>query len=440
MDDDVTRPAAPAAASRPAQIVGRYELLERLGSGGMGTVYRARDLDLDRIAALKTMELEQQIPGAVERLRTEAAALARVRSPFVVQVYGFGRSDASFFIAMEYVAGPNLAAIQRAHAAHQALVPTARALTILRQLASGLGDVHAAGLVHRDIKPANIVIEEGTGRPVIVDFGLVTQAGSESERAEMGTPRYMAPEQLAEAAPMSASADVFAFGCMAFEMLTGFAPFQKAGGRRVDDVPARLGATRPDLAALEPVLLRALAREPAERFTNGRELEHALMAAIAAMSHPPRDLGDTFEELIYPRIRERPLRVLVVEDDAAFRRLSVRAAQLALLGVGIEVRGAQSGTDAVRSALAHPPDLVLLDYELPGLDGIATLTALRDIPGGNEARVIVITGRLPAAERWRFEVLGVSDIVGKPVELGALVTRIAAVSKSAGWIDPTAGL
>jgi len=160
----------------------------QLGKGAMGVVLRVRDIGLDRDVALKLIAPPFIAdPSAATRFRREAAALAAIRNEHVVQVYSFGPHEGSFFFAMEYVRGPTLEALMRQHADHGAFVPLHRALTILLQVASGLDAAHHAGIVHRDVKPSNIVIEEHTGRPVLVDFGLAHRGRLEASEV-VGTP------------------------------------------------------------------------------------------------------------------------------------------------------------------------------------------------------------------------------------------------------------
>jgi serine/threonine-protein kinase len=169
-----------------------------LGRGGSGTVYLANDLWLKRRVAVKELSGPlSKDEKAVEQFKLEARALARVRSEHVAQAYAMAPRDGACWLAMEYVEGSSLAQIMRDHAANDALVPLQRSLSILRQVALGLAAVHRAGLVHRDVKPSNIVVESGTGRPVLVDFGLVVHEGERTSSPDhdvAGTTFYMAPE------------------------------------------------------------------------------------------------------------------------------------------------------------------------------------------------------------------------------------------------------
>jgi serine/threonine-protein kinase len=417
-------------------IDGRYLFEVELGRGSMGLVVRARDVGLDRPVALKLITPSfAKDPSAVTRFRSEAAALAAIRNEHVVQVYSFGPHLASYFFAMEYVPGPNLEDLIQQHATHAELVPLHRALTILIQTASGLEAVHAAGLVHRDLKPANIVIEEQTGRPVVVDFGLAHRTATVASEIA-GTPSYMAPEQtgLAPSNTITAATDVYGLACTAFDLLTNRPPFLGAMEGVVTQHlfvdPPRLSSLRPELSPLDPILARGLAKQPELRYPTAGAFRSALEGASArwlAEERPP------------PRESARPAdpkapQVLIVDDDESFRRFASRAVQLAYHGAPVEIRTAASGEDALLKARAHIPDVLILDYDMPGLDGIVTLSALRAIPGGTRVRVLVVSAKAGDDERWKFGILGVGTFVQKPVALTMLVEVIVSVTQS----DPRA--
>jgi CheY-like chemotaxis protein len=424
-------------------IDGRYRIESELGRGGMGLVHLARDTWLDRALAVKMIApLWAANSTAASSFLREAKALAFVRSQFVVQVYAFGVHEGSYFLAMEYVRGRTLRQILAEHHAHENTVPTHRALTIVTQIAEGVDAVHAAGIVHRDIKPTNILIEEDTGRPVLVDFGLAVPRDNPSVALSMGTPHYMAPEQAGAGVPGSTvgvGTDVYALGCTAFEMLTGRLPFEsddqaqliRMHSRKPPPTPSSI---RKDLAPFDAVLLRALAKDPADRYATCGAMAHDLAAAgerwskkILTVPPPPPAPQPQLVE------RNRPLSVLVVDDDRVFCKFAAQAAQLAFFryrkDLRVMVKGAGSGEEAIDRAVQEPPDLVLLDFDMPGLDGVDTLSRLRALPGGEAARVVVISGRINSSDRWRFAVLGVHDFVKKPIDFRRLVDRLEGIAR-----------
>ena len=269
-------------------IDGRYRIESELGRGGMGLVHLARDTWLDRQLAVKVIApLWAANSTAASSFLREAKALAFVRSQYIVQVYAFGVHEGSYFLAMEYVRGRTLRQILAEHHAHDNTVPTHRALTIVTQIAEGVDAVHAAGIVHRDIKPANIIIEENTGRPVLVDFGLAVPRDDPSAALAIGTPHYMAPEQAGAGVPgatVGAGTDIYALGCTAFQMLTGRLPFESDDQAQLIRMHARKpppapSSIRKDLAPFDAVLLRALAKDPADRYATCGAMTHDLAAA-----------------------------------------------------------------------------------------------------------------------------------------------------------------
>jgi serine/threonine-protein kinase len=435
-------------------IDGRYVVESEVGRGSMGVVYRARDVLLDRPVALKVISPEFARNAVfVSRFRREAGALAAIRNDHVVSVYTMSMHDGAYFYAMEFIEGRNLDAVVRDHEAHGTHVPVYRALTILRQVALGLAAVHARGLLHRDVKPANVVIEDRTGRPVLLDFGLARAVSAEAIRATVaaGTPPYMAPEQIApdeSDAPITPRADLYSLGCAAFEVLTGAPPFVGDGVYAVlhghlHEAPPLLSSRRAELAPLDPVIARALAKNPADRYPDA----HAFAAALEEAALAWRSLGTPLPPPLTsppddPPARvvagQRRLRVLVVDDEPMFCRIASTAARLALPG-GAEVIEANSGIRALTSCVAHPPDLVVLDYDMPGPDGIDTLSELRALPGAAHAVVLVVSANVGEAERWRFDALGVRDFLAKPVAFTELVDTLRRIGSTIPTvIAPTA--
>jgi serine/threonine-protein kinase len=257
----------------------------------MGVVYLARDTWLDRRVALKVLGPTWSIDSrAASSFLGEAKALATVRSPNIVQVYTFGVHGESYFFAMEYVRGTTLRAVLDDHRLRGAVLPLGAALDILEPIARGVAVVHAAGIVHRDIKPANIIIEGQSGRPVLVDFGLAASDHEGASRTLIaGTPRYMAPEQAAGGALITAQSDIYALGCTAFEVLTGRAPFTNEDWSELrlahlERTPVSVSSLRPELAPFDAAIARALAKAPGDRFKSCDAFATALLEAASNVS------------------------------------------------------------------------------------------------------------------------------------------------------------
>lgn len=274
-----------------ALVGGRYEVLGLLGAGGMGTVYKVRDTELDETVALKMLRRDLiDSPAMLERFRREAKLARRVTHVNVARTFDIGEHAGERFLTMEFVDGEPLSAVM----ARKGRLPLARVLEIVSGICAGLSAAHAAGVVHRDLKPENVMLCK-SGRVVITDFG-VARAHAESIGAMktiggvVGTPAYMAPEQVEGAPDVDARADVFALGVLLFELLTGEAPWQGSSAFAV--AAARLSGDAPDPrvysrdipAALAEVTRRAMARRREQRYGSAEEFASALSAAAPTIS------------------------------------------------------------------------------------------------------------------------------------------------------------
>jgi eukaryotic-like serine/threonine-protein kinase len=436
-------PRAPLEQAALDMLADRYVPVHELGRGGMGVVYLATDTRLLRRVALKFISLKLAgDPAHAQWIRREAVALASIRNQHIVQIHSFEQEGDYCFFSMEYVCGRNLRQILEEHGRHDATIPLHRTLTILERIADGIQAVHAAGLVHRDVKPANIVIEDDTGRPVLVDFGLAIPSESAPKEFEGGTPIYIAPEQtwLAPAGSrISPRTDVYSLACVAFEMLTGRVPFESDSANELihDHMYTKApvpSSYRAELAPLDAVFQRALAKDPAERYDSCPAFVTALCIASGAY-HTAREPPGSGVSPRGPRFGDRPMKILVVDDDPSFRRFAMRAVQLAFYGALPRILTADTGMTALSIAAQEPADLVLLDLDMPGLDGLDTLSRLRALPFGDRTRVLVLSANAHLANPWRFAVLGVNDFLDKPIDLEALVRAICAIAEGAGWIE-----
>uniref|UniRef100_A0A832I3J0 HAMP domain-containing protein n=1 Tax=Eiseniibacteriota bacterium TaxID=2212470 RepID=A0A832I3J0_UNCEI len=273
-------PAAPTRADgalAPGTVLGgRFEVLSTLGSGGMGVVYLARDREVQDLVALKTLHPARAGAGDLERLKTELRLARRITHPHVVRVHDFGQVDGVPFISMEYVEGVTLRALLRA-----GVPPLPVALRVARQVAAGLEAAHEFGVLHRDLKPENVVFEPA-GRVKLMDFGIARAARhAPEEGAFAGTLGYAAPEVM-EGREAGAPSDVFSFGVMLHELITGRRPWPGTDPRELmyrmlHEPPPPLdarGARVP--ASLAAIVRGCLARAPEARYADA----HALRAAL----------------------------------------------------------------------------------------------------------------------------------------------------------------
>ena len=289
-------------------IAGRYRILDKLGEGGMGAVYKAHDTQLDRDVAAKVLPARSlNDAGAIARFQREARALAKVSHPNIIQAHDFGEDRGRHFLVMEYVEGVNLAAIVR----EQGAIKPTLAADMIYQAALGLQHAHEKGLVHRDLKPANLLLSPGqaiAGRPPqaardssrpaagvtrtyvssaalrsrivkILDLGLARflqdQLGDSQVTKEgigVGTPDYMAPEQFRDALHADARTDIYGLGCTLYQLISGTVPFPGSSFSEKADAHAKkepipLEERCPEVpAGLAFVVSKMMAKHPADRF------------------------------------------------------------------------------------------------------------------------------------------------------------------------------
>ncbi len=275
---DAGGPAAgfvPPPIEQLARLFPQLEILEFIGKGGMGAVYKARQPALDRFVALKILTPKPDgDPGFAERFNREARALARLTHPNIVAVHDFGRADTLHFLIMEFVDGANLRQVERA-----GRLRPEQALEIVPQICDALQFAHAEGIVHRDIKPENILLDK-KGRVKITDFGIAKILGVTSSQAALtgakdivGTPHYMAPEQVEKPQLVDHRADIYSLGVVFYEMLTGELPlgrFQPPSKKVQVDV------------RLDEVVLHALEKEPERRYQHASEVKTAVETLSAS--------------------------------------------------------------------------------------------------------------------------------------------------------------
>jgi len=274
-----TAPTPPGTADLTGRTLGGYHILRRIGVGGMGQVYLARQLSLKRDVALKLLRNDLvNNPTALKRFEAEAHAVAKLNHPNIVQVYEFGESDGLRFMALEYVDGRNL----REHLVRKGPPELNVVLSVMRQVATALLKAHDQGIVHRDIKPENILVTRKV-EVKVTDFGLsrfytgaeavhLTQSG-----VTLGTPLYLSPEQ-AQGHALDHRSDIYSFGVTCYHLLAGEPPFRgntavEVALKHVTDHPRPLAGLRPDLPAdLCEMVHKMMAKRPDDRYASARDL------------------------------------------------------------------------------------------------------------------------------------------------------------------------
>jgi len=263
----------------------RYEILARLGEGGMGVVYRAMDRELGDEVALKLLTPGIATPDSIERFRREVRLARRVTHPNVARVFDLGLWGDKYFLTMELVRGRSFDDVLD----ERGTLPPAEILTLARTLCEALVAAHAAGVIHRDLKPANVLVSDD-GRVVITDFGIARAVGASDDKLKtqgpIGTPLYMAPEQIS-GAPVDARTDLFALGIMLYEMATGEIPHARdtaiaTAVARLECAPLDHSSLAAVAAPLRELITRTVVRDPAGRAGSAQELLGLLDGALSA--------------------------------------------------------------------------------------------------------------------------------------------------------------
>ena len=397
---------------RGTVIDGIYRVVGPLGEGAMGVVVQAHDNLLQRDVAIKLVRPELLGPALRDDFLSEARAMARVRHPHVLQIYSLGQhGDAPYFV-MELVQGKTA---ESWLAARPAGTPPDLevALRILDQTCQGVSAIHAAGAVHRDLKPSNLLLDSA-GRVRVSDLGvayLPRAAGVQQARGIVGTPAYMAPEMVLQsdiAPELFARADVFSLGCIAFELLTGSLPFvgnsslMQMVAQTTHEAP-RVTSLRADLPAqFDDVIARALVKDPAGRTPTAAAFRRALLAASAESTEPDF--------------------ILVAEDDADFRE--VLEVKLSHAFPDAVVECVADGALALASFDEKRPSIVILDLQMPNLDGMELTGLLRSREGIVGVPIIVLTASGGPKEWKQLQAMGVDAFLMKPVNLDDVVTLV----------------
>ena len=269
------------------QNIGKYRVLDRIGKGGMGTVYRAMDEMLHRDVAIKVLNAELNDPEVAKRFRAEAITVARLSHPGIATIYELFEYEGQWLMVMEFVRGETLENM----IVRMGALSAQRSAELVMQALAALAHAHSMGVVHRDLKPANLMITE-SGAVKVMDFGIARVSGSEhltNAGFMMGTPAYMAPEQV-RGGEVDSRADLYAMGVVFYRLTSGKLPFKGDTAfamvqSQVNEPPTPIGTIRADLPPwVDEIVTRALAKAPEERFQSAVEFHEALARCLAGLS------------------------------------------------------------------------------------------------------------------------------------------------------------
>jgi len=397
-----------------------YRVLGELGRGAMGVVLEAFDLQLHRKVAIKFVNSASFDDDSRAHFVQEARAMALVNHPNVLAIHSFGEHGSVPYFVMELVDGQTVEGwLSRSDRA----TVLDEALAILNDVCLGVSAIHAANTVHCDLKPSNVLLDSQL-RVRVADLGLAAPyVKGGVTKVIAGTPEYMAPELAFDSdQPASPSSDIYALGCMAYEMLTGSLPFDGRTAlaimvRHATEEPELPSRRRPGLpVAFDDVLMKALRKRPQDRFPSADLFRRALKEARSSSVEP--------------------VRILVAEDDPDFRDLL--ALKLGMEFPDADIVCVENGRDLVEAFDQKPASVVMIDLQMPILDGVAVTALLRARPEAQNVPIIVMTASGGPQEWKLLSSLGADRFLVKPVNLNDVVTTLRSAVRERTSSPPAA--
>jgi response regulator RpfG family c-di-GMP phosphodiesterase/serine/threonine protein kinase len=411
-------------------VIGNYRLLDRIGSGGMGVVYKAEHRRMRRPVAIKVFEQRSDLDERfLARFFSEIEATSKLQHPNIVTAFDAGDAPAEFdgdpcryYLVMEFVPGEDLERRVR----NDGPFSTHQACDIACQLADALSEAHRNGLVHRDVKPSNVLVTP-SGQVKLLDFGLVRRADRRFTEQDyvLGTVDYMAPEQARDATNVDARADIYSLGGTIYWCLAGRPPFPpsesvfRALVDRQSQAPPSLLWIDGVTPQLDAVVRRMMATDPSSRFGSAAEVLRALdphrkpVIAAPPSAEDGRETPSTVETVTTHR-------VLIVDDEPLIRRVC----RFALEMVNIQCEEAENGVRALEMIGRQRYDSALLDIDMPELNGRELCDRIRENPDNHHMKVIMMSGRSLPDDLARMLSAGADDFLAKPISVVQLQSRV----------------
>ena len=428
------------------RIGGRYEVHEMLGEGGMAEVYEAVDPRLGRKVAVKLLHRHLSSDSQFQtRFEREAQAIARLEHPHIIQVYDFDRDEElrQFYMVIEYIEGPTLSEYVRKD--HGGSLPLGETLRIMEDLSSALGYAHSENMQHRDIKPSNVMMDKGS-RAVLTDFGIA-KLFKEGENltasgAMIGTPAYISPEQ-ANGLPGDHRSDIYSMGIMFYQLVTGRLPYEGDTPisiilKHLQEVPAPPTVHNPSLPpGVEAIILRCIAKDPADRFQTAEELLHNIRnldiaasqldsSRTLSMKAYNRGMNTTPSTPYAPTTGTRPVFDEPLTDTLATapRRTSLligigAVAIIALMALGailFSTAGTENKPDGTEDVLVNACVLVLEENVFARTDPIEDTAATFRFDAGDEIEILDFSNEFVLIDNGEQEGWVADSVINAPAE------------------------
>jgi serine/threonine-protein kinase len=458
-------------------VIGNYEVLDRLGAGGMGTVYKARHRRMKRVVALKVLARNlSQTPAFVQRFQREVEAVARLSHPNIVMAFDADEAEVGHFLVMEFVNGRDLASDVQARGP----LPVSDAVDCILQAARAMAYAHAQGIVHRDIKPANLLRDVG-GAVKVADLGLARFSDALSKPGEsggsltqaggiLGTADFMPPEQALNSAGIDHRADIYSLGCTLFYLLANRTPYQGASlmemllKHRDDPIPSLCEVRREVRPDLDAVFRQMVAKKPGDRFQSMSEVVQALesleaslgeaMAAPAPVGSQAKSAALSLKPDTSPSVSSEataqtvnlspqsvpqrfPLKVLLVEPSRT---------QSAIIRKFLQTSGVQdvvavaSGDEALKAVRSDRPDAIICTMHLADMTGVQLAQQIRAEGTAAAPGIVLISSEAETAEAGSLSKCGHAVLLKKPFTPEKLVEALGLVSAVPPAPSPTVRL
>ncbi|MBM4073354.1 MAG: response regulator [Planctomycetes bacterium] len=417
-------------------VLGNYRVLDRLGAGGMGVVFRAEHIKMRKQVAIKVLPVgPSQDPRLLQRFFIETRAVSQLQHPNIVGAFDVGETASPedtdtilHFFVMEYVPGQDLEQLVRDHGP----LPVHKTCDLIYQVASALAEAHKHNLVHRDIKPSNIQVTP-EGQAKLLDFGLARRFRTSMTEPGtlLGTLDYVAPEQVQNASRVDIRGDLYALGGVMYWCLTGKTPFNSTGSL-INDLAMRLTQPAPSLsqtgldlpADLNDVLKKLMAIRAEDRYPHPQAAMRALLPFLRSSLVETQPLA-LFQESSDTREADGKtgcFHVLLVDDEAGIRNFG----RFVLQTEGLQCDEAGSGNEALEMIRNKKYDLVLLDVNMPALSGPEVCQQLRQAPPWPNLKIIMASGNANVEVLSHLLLSGADDFLTKPFSISQLKARIKA--------------